>query len=203
MSSPLPIPVLFVDPKLDRKIAQELGQELAAGCTWIEKVFGIAKPGYRKGQDGKISRQPEIYMNNTSKDYYVVLPDDRIKSFIFFTLDAPFSIDFDKGDEAEYELSIFCWVNLHKLDGGRNYDYTEELAMDMIRVLRESNTYSERFPHLEIDLDPSKLFQRFDLPEDYYRYMSYPYSGFRIDAKILAWDNPSCFQFVNTNIPPC
>jgi len=201
--TPVPVPVLYTDPKLQNKIAQELGLELQAACTWIEKIFGVAKPGYRAAADGKVSRQPEIYMNDGTKDYYVVVPDDKLKSYIFFALDAPIPIDFDEADEARYELSLFCWVNLHALDGGRTEDYTNELAMDIVRALRASDVYSERIGELSIDLDPQRMFERYNLPDDYYRYMSYPFSGFRIGMTVLSWDNPECFPFVNTNIPPC
>lgn len=133
--------------------------------TWLVDIYGRAYDF--KSDKNKIL--PYFYLNNG--DYVNVLPNDAVYSQCFFRAKGNESINFDTNKESrrkertkfERNLSLIVWVNLEKLDysGNVDYIYTENLKLDVIKVLKSSHDVSKITAHY--DEDTKKVFEGYDL----------------------------------------
>jgi len=164
-----------------KNIAAKL-QEL----TWIDTIYGRAYD--IKDDNGKV--KPRTYFNQ--KDYLDVLPHDTTLSQCFFRAKGNETVNFDTNKESrrtetskfERNLSLIFWVNLQFLEysGNIDYIYTENLKLEVLKVLKSCNNVSKITAYY--DEDAKKVFEGYDLEEGKRQFLMYPFDGFRIDFTV-------------------
>lgn len=198
------VPSAAADSILDARIVALIQTQLAT-LSWVEKCFGIASIAEMKKEDGSIERFPRIMSQTTTgvKEYIDVRYDDSLKAQIFFERNGEIVMgENDEFDQVSYPLSIICWANMNKVDAGRAYDFTEMLAGDVIRILRDQfdSNISDR---LDIELRAENVYSKYTMSDVENRFITAPYTAFRISFVYTEFQSGACYTFTPIGGTPC
>jgi len=200
MSVCIPIPPQITTPVLEAKVVQDL-QNLFSPISWLENAYALTRIGIEKTEKVSEFKYPQIYSGDSTKksEYYDLRPNDKLKSYCFFEIDAPY--EYDQTQElATYFLSVVFWFNLAKISG-RNYDYSSELVAHVLKILKASD-YHAKLEDIKIEKRPDEIFAKYSMDEMESQFLMYPYGAFKISFKIT--DEADCFiDFVPTNPNSC
>ena len=155
---------LFDSPRYYDKIIQEINLDLT-GLGWIDTVYPLAMMG--EDEEGTF---PEVYSNDGSRENIRAFPSGN--SISFFTIE-----DQDQEDESDYfdcPLSLIVWADLTKVDGTKEYNYTNELVIEVYDVLTSHGAYN-------ISIDYQGVFDGFtQLEKLENQNVMLPYTAFKI-----------------------
>jgi hypothetical protein len=128
-------PQRYTTPKLHDYIVDAIQTALEA-LNWIEYVFPVVREGTKAGQ-----KYPQAYLNDGQVSAQVITPDEKVKSWSFFTLDNVDRVD-EESDFSIYTLSLTVWLQLNKTHPEKEYDHTAERIDDIIGVLEAQHCYN-------------------------------------------------------------
>jgi hypothetical protein len=208
--------VLFANPVGIDAVIQSIQQDLYAGLPWLTKSFGRAyefKEAYQDESSVKSQRIPKVFVGVTDTgqgEYYNVLPNDNITAQSFIAVKGfenwPLSDQFAKYNQngLNRQLSVIFWVNLEQIDPSKKYIFTEELKIDVEKILKANPFVSSLLRY--VDERAEDVFDTYDLrtvnytvDDDATQYLMYPYAGFRFDVQVdyaeFATCNPFAFRF--------
>ena len=199
--------ISYIDPKVElvpNPVALDNAiqsiQERIATLTWLEKSFGRAivqsrhqenKEAFAKNESSRMTRDvvyPEVY---NKREPLNVMMNDNIKSYSFFHVRDPLKftdyLPLDMSTPAVQPISLITWVNLQKIDPAKQYNFSEELRSEMIKLLK----FSTNFVITESFIGYDKIFNPFTITETFRQYLKPPYAGWRIDGE-LNFDFSTC-----------
>ncbi len=189
MSYKSPIILPIPDPILLDQLIQDIQQDFQANLDWLEYAFGRAKPF---NDNGFI--EPRVFYSQTTAtkegEYRDVWPNDFWQSHCFFLTEGPEEyqdyINIPKSRNVWIRpISIVFWVNLHRIDSTKNYDFSEELKFDVYTRLKQ-------FRHVEVtnfvDNSATEVFQGFNIQDTDSKNFAYPFTGFRIFANLSGYE---------------
>ena len=200
MSICIPIPPQITSPMLEVKVVQDL-QNLFSPMSWLENAYALTKIGLEKTQEVTQFKYPQVYAGDTAKkaEYYDLRPNDNLKSYCFFEIDAPLEYD-QTQEQANYFLSVVFWFNLAKISG-RTYDYSSELVGHVLKILKES-VYQAKISDIKVEKRPEEIFSKYSFNEQESQFLMYPYGAFKISFKVT--DEADCNAiFTETNPNSC
>jgi hypothetical protein len=196
------IPTPASDSVLDAKIVSQIQSALST-LAWLDACYGIAESSEMKKDDGSIEKFPRIYSNLSTKEYTDVRYDDSLKAQIFFERNGEIEFGNDSEiDEVAYSLSLVCWANLNKIDPGRNYDFTDMLAGDVLRILRE-NFESNISDKKQVELRAENAYSKYTMKDVENRFITLPYTAFRISFTYTEFQSGACYEFTPIGGTPC
>jgi len=142
---------------------------------WLEYAFHRAY---------SFKRVPMVYIGN--KEYFTVLPNDFAKSFCFFIGRGPDSIPDNApqlGWTAVFEKSVdlIFYLNLDRIDSAKDYIYTEQLKLEVLRIIQRTpgckalNIYNETL---------EDVYSGFTLKEVNDNLLKKPYAGLRFNLQL-------------------
>lgn len=182
-----------VNSSLTTKIIEDL-QALFSSKVYLDKIYPEAKVGRQQLED-RVHTFPRVYLNDGSKDYIDVMPDDKLKGYTFFEIE----IDSYNRQEEEYTVTInqVFWFNQNKIDN-RNYDYTHELIADILKTYELSSTITEE---IEVNTTLEDIYSRYDLPQERVQHLMYPYTGVKFTFTVTICESLECipdFTLIST-----
>jgi hypothetical protein len=196
ISYPNPIVELPPEPQGVDLAIQPIQALLAAGLPWLEKVFPRAVKQIKRLNRAQVLQQrvtdivePEVYNN---REPYILTPNDHLRAFCFFYPADPVSFPnydpYDNSQVAQQDVSIIFWGNLKKIDPVRNYNFSEELRMQAINLLRSRPAYTITNSFIEFE----QAFAPFTvMTEGMRQYIKPPYFAFRINGT-LSFNYSTC-----------
>jgi len=116
---------------------EHLRNDLITKLSWMEYVF----PAVQVGEDiDNKKRFPQIYCNDGTMETMAILPDTKVKSFIFFEIE---NIRYGKDPlaENEYNINLICWYNL-KIIQNLSFNYDSILQAEIIDILQLNDCYN-------------------------------------------------------------
>ena len=183
-----------VSAVLPGRVIEQLTEQLSA-LTWLETVYPLAQIGLRNVQlngNDRPLRYPMVYRNDGKTYQHIISPDRSTQSFAFFELNAPYNFDFNdvniRTGRVQYNLNVVVWLNLPRIDGGRDHDFTEELIQDFIGFGLLGADYS----NLSVERRQELIFNRYDYSIAEEQFLIYPYSGFKVSFTLNSSYNPLC-----------
>lgn len=194
------VPTNPTDAILDARVVYLIQQQLAT-LSWLEAVYGIAEVAEMKKDDGSIEVFPRVYANlsSTPKTYHDVRYNDSLKAQAFFERDGDYVLGEDgEEDQISYPLSIVVWANLNKVDAGRSYDFTDQLAGDVLRILKDN--FDAHIDEYRIDLRSASAYSKYTLSDVENRFITLPYTAFRISFRYTEFKSPTCYTFTPTAV---
>lgn len=197
------VPAVLADPLLDAKAAQELQVLITTECTWIDKVFALARVGVTKLVSGAAFNYPQAWAANTTtkkSEYIDLRPDDSVNAYSFFESDGAFQ--FLEDDQVQYPLSLVVWYNLPKLNGTKTYDYSRELAADILRVF-DASVYKNKISDLEVNYIPSEIFSKYSMQQEDTQFLMYPYGAFKISFNYINYVELDCLPTFSAGTEAC
>ena len=168
----------ILDPKgIDAKIV-EINNSLST-LTYIEKLFGRA---YLLSQESQLV--PKVYQG--SKEYFNVLPNDALKCFSFFEANKPrenelYTDPLDRIDSLSTEISMIVFGNYEKIDRTKGYPFSEEIIIDILRVLATNNGVVVNRVY---DTSIEDIYSNYKLLEDQKLLLHYPYFALKFDMDV-------------------
>lgn len=202
MSTCVPIPPQITNPTLEAEAVQKLQNLFTANLIWLENCYALVRTGFEAHQEEKKYKYPQIYagLSNKKAEYYDLRPNDQLKSYCFFEVEAPY--EYNQEDQtAKYSLAAIFWYNLAKIDG-RNYDYSSELIAHVLKVIRGSE-YLTKVIDIKVEKRPEEVFSKYSLnPLTDNQFLMYPYGAFKIS--FIFYDNADCLpDFIALNPNSC
>lgn len=186
--------LIISNPKgIDAAIA-ELQTKLA-NIPYIDKVFGRAFRSIEVTKDKKQIEVPKVYQG--SKEYYTALPNDNLKSYVFFiaTGDDEY-LDFNRSQSNEItrDVSLIFWGNLKKINPAKDYIFTELIKADLLRELSFASPVQSI--NSIVDEEFSEIFKEFRAADKLYigkeQDLMYPFAGVRINMTLAYRDSFDC-----------
>ncbi len=156
---------------------------------WLQKAFARVTPqtGKYPDEEGRDKRArnefvyPEAY---TKREPVNMMPNDNFQSYCFFVANDPTSFpEYDHTDtetKASQPVSIIFWGNLKKIDPSKEYNFSEELRMNVIDVLRKNSDFELNESFIGYD----RIFAPFTITETFRQYLKPPFFGFRFDGTL-------------------
>jgi len=163
-------------PQLLHRSVQGVVAILRNNLPWLTHPYGVVETVVDE-QDRKV-RYPAIYRQDSTKYYQTALPNEKTMSALsFFEKNGESRIVWDAGSPQlmgswRHPVNLAVWCNLPKIDN-RGYDFSGELAADVLRVLR-----LYQIPFDTLDLRIERVFERYALKEK--KLLFYPFAGFKI-----------------------
>ena len=190
-------PNTYATPKLHDKVVQDINSNLA-DLSYIDYFYPIVHLGFT--DEGET--YPSVYMNDGTFDNYMVFPDNRVRSFVFFELDESGVSNMAIDEDTEFSLSLVFWGNLETISTVKRYDYTSEIITDIATILGGMDAYDMTYV-----IGSDEVFDKYSLyKENEKQTLLRPNTGFRIDFKIkgdaLCWSDqsPMASDMINTEI---
>lgn len=193
-------PALLASPILDQKAVQDLQVLLDNEIPWLDVIYPIARVGITKIEGGGTFNYPQVY-SGSGAEYLDIRPDDSLSAYSFFEVNESFPVDADE-DLTNYNLSLIVWFNLPKLNGSKGYDYSRELAGDILRVFNES-LYSGKISGITLDFNPEDIFDKYSLQQEDTQFLMYPYGAFKINFNYEQLEDIDCFTVFATGSNGC
>lgn len=190
-------PPFFADPVLVDEVIQDFQTALASDLSaWLLFVYPKTKIGVGKNEDGSVSTYPQVYNNDGSGKYIDVRPNSKTRSFLFFEVNDPNTINIDRNaDENSYDLSLVCWFNLLEIDSSRSEDFTMELVADTINSINAIAKYKGLISvDVDVEINPENIFDKYTLPQEDTQYLLYPYGGFKLNITVITFDDVDCID---------
>lgn len=189
-------PNSFSNPVMDAKIVQDIQALFGAELDWLQICYPIARIGITsRGQDQELVeyKYPQIYKNDGSENYIDVLPDSGLRSYCFFEVDSPYKEN-SAMDTNSIDLCIIFWINLKKLDPGRDYDYSRELASHAAKVLQESTGFASSISSsgITFEYSPERIFDKYSITQQDEQMMMYPYAAFKMSFTVDDYLDTGC-----------
>jgi hypothetical protein len=189
-------PIIELNPSpvaLDLAI-QSIQQKLS-GLGFFEKVFGRAiaqqKVNTKQEQGSNAPRIqiiPEVYNNREPLDLMI---NDNLAAYCFFYCKDPLKFeDFEHhalSQPVSVPVSIICWMNLEKIDSSKNYNFGEELRLQIVQKLAQCPELKLTESFTEFD----QVFKPFTITETFRQYLKPPYYGARFNGN-LYFDYTEC-----------
>lgn len=125
---------------------QELQKELAP-IDWLEYSFGRAFLAVRPQTSEPNYLYPAVYVG--SSDYYDASPNDELRAYSFFAVEAPSRPEsYEVGEYIKFtqQVSLTLWGNLNSVNTFLNNIYGDEhfgsnLLQDVLRVIRDNRSF--------------------------------------------------------------
>lgn len=178
-------------PQLVYQAVGDVLPVLRAELPWLTHLYGVVE-SMQDEKDRKV-RYPVIYRQDSTKFFQAVLPNEKTMSALgFFEKNGPSSMSWDSGAEYvmgtwQHPVNLVCWLNLPKIDT-RGYDFSSELAADLLRVLRLQDIGFE-----SIDFRMDRVFDRYALAEK--KLLLYPFAGFKLPLTLTSRYNACTTPF--------
>jgi hypothetical protein len=171
----------IISPQLAQAPVAILLEHFAATLPWLSDAYGLVQTGTAK--DGK-SKTPQLYRQDGSLHHIDVSPDDRMKSLLFFERTGASSVEWNDATQRAgtwtHSYAAVMWLNLPRIDKGRDYDFTDELLQDFLfRGLRDSPLASA-LQFEEAEQRSERVFSRYTNWPVNQQLLMHPYSGFRV-----------------------
>jgi hypothetical protein len=188
-----PVITLISNPvNIDRPI-QEIQEQLAT-LDWIEKCFGrswLAVKSVPQGTTKKLYSVPQVWQGHTDgrpADMLEVLPNDNLKSQVFFRVNDPITIrEFvPNGDSMmRASLDIIFWFNLREIDPSIDYVYTELLKGQVQRVFANMTLSPDSdLKPIRIWETAEQVFKGYDISRLADANLVHPWGGFRFECEL-------------------
>jgi hypothetical protein len=186
-NNPSNLPLLSNPVGIDLPI-QELQQELATFCPWIEYVFGRAWMGMKQQNSEPNYLYPAVYSGG--KDYYDASPNDNIVSQSFFYIDGDHRVNSSEYEVGEYlklsaPVSLIIWGNMEAINdayglGYNDEKYTHVLLQNVLNTIRKNRAFTIN----RISDNDRNVFTEFSIRTKNNRMFYYPYFCYRIKMDV-------------------
>lgn len=180
---------MIADPvNVDRPI-QELQQALAA-LPWIEKSFGRAFDSY-KVVDGRPYIYPQVWQG-PGKDLLEVMPNDNLKSQVFWRLEDPIAVvEYvpDGYSQMRASVSGIFWFKYTDIDDTLNYPFIELLKGSAQRAITTALLTDSSVEITRIWEGADNVYRGYTLDKIAKQELVYPFGGFRIDCDLTFLEN--------------
>jgi hypothetical protein len=185
-------------------IVEHIQNQITPYIIFADRVAGIAKIQTRNeinAQGTTVNKKFPVYFNNNKTnckifDYIDLIPNDKLKSIIYYEENGTSFIDCD-GRWINYSSNIrlVCWVNLKKIN--QTLMDTSILEALLIKNLPE---YISNLPYISkimiMNIRPVTkdvgIFSRYTYNEAELQYLMYPYDYFAFDMTINWSLSKSC-----------
>lgn len=181
-----PAPTAIPDPQLAQAPVHTLLAHFATALPWLTDAYGLVQTGVDKNKN----KAPQLYLQNGGLLHVDVLPDEKMGALSFFEYDGP--AEFEWADPLHlsgyvtHPLALVVWANLPLVDPNRGYDFSAELATDMLtRGLLGSPLGADLTPG-SIEQRAERVFQRYQFPPERQQLLMYPFAGFRVPFTVRA-----------------
>lgn len=184
MSLTLPaVPDLFLKPRFDDRIAQNIQVKLAT-LPWLDRVYHIARVGIISKD--KLS-YPQIQSNNSTSKAFDIRPDNRVGAYSFFEVNKPYELNTYEG-VSSYFLSLIVWANLNKITPPTTTDITGDLIRDVIKKIELCGG-----GEFVVEERPEEIFSNYSgLTQEKGQHLMRRYAGFKIEFKVVSGTTSDC-----------
>lgn len=178
-------------PSLMDRVVASLQDGLAKSLPWLDHAFGIAER-LVKEQDGVRRYTPNIYLGGD--EYLLLLPDQGLGNFAFFTIDDPEQVEWSVGDTSRLTatFSLIVWLDMRTVEDDNDERNTEAIKAQVLRALNGgiwvrtgSISLSAIYSRAE------NVFAGFTLDEVDNQFLMSPYTGFRFEGMMMVKDDCS------------
>lgn len=167
-------------PQLLYRAAGNAAALLRLNLPWLSHVYGVVETII--DETNRKVRYPAIYRQDGTRYHEAVLPNEQTMSALaFFEKNGESRVVWDGGaaylaGSWRHPVTLIVWCNLPKIDS-RKYDFSGELAADVLRVLRE-----HKVPFDSVDFRMDRVFERYALADK--KLLFYPFAGFKIHLSL-------------------
>lgn len=178
-------------PSLMDRVVASLQDGLAKSLPWLDHAFGIAER-LVKEQDGVRRYTPNIYLGGD--EYLLLLPDQGLGNFAFFTIDDPEQVEWSVGDTSRLTatFSLIVWLDMRTVEDDNDERNTEAIKAQVLRAMNGgiwvrtgSIALSAIYSRAE------NVFAGFTLDEVDNQFLMSPYTGFRYEGMMMVKDDCS------------
>lgn len=169
------LPLIGIDLEL-----QKLALKLST-IPWLAKSWGRAKTINGVLIKSK-TNEPMVYLSKT--EYYTVLPNDSFNAYSFWGVSSP-EKSMDQSNTVQtsilMETQVYCiiWCNLRQINKLRDYIYTQELVLDVLKSLKSCANFTLS---QVIDEKVEDIFKGYTLNPTQRDLLMYPYQAFRVEG---------------------
>lgn len=175
--APLPIP----EPALAQQPVEVLLAHFRAVLPWLSDPHGLVQTGVLA--DGR-SKYPQLYFQDGQRYSKGLWPDDHMKALSFFEYDGPTAFEWDdptcQSGYATYPLAVVAWGNLTRIDPKRPYDFSPQLATDLLTRGLLGSPLGYAITPASIEQRAERVFARYTFPPEKQQLLMHPYAGFRL-----------------------
>jgi len=194
-----PIP----NPQLAQAPVETLLAHFATALPWLDNAYGLVQTGVLKDK----AKMPQLYEQNGTLYHRDLYPDDSLATLLFFERDGASEIVW--GDALHlaghyvHPLALVCWLNLPLIDPLRGYDFSSELALDVLTrgLLKSPDGLSGLIEPGEIEQRSERIFQRYAFPQERQQLLMWPFAGFRIPFTVKQQYRPCDAPFTRLSPP--
>jgi hypothetical protein len=168
-------------PYLAQAPVEALLSHFATALPWLTNPYGLVQTGVdKKGTH----RYPQLYRQDGGLHHMDVYPEQTAAAVSFFEYNGPTEVAFT--DPMQYTgdlthpLALVAWVNLQEIDPQRGYDFSSELALDVLTQGLQRSPLGSRLVVGEIEQRAERIFARYSFPQERQQLLMYPFAGFRI-----------------------
>ena len=178
------------DLSLTDRVAASLQDGLAKCLPWLDHAFGVAER-LVKEQDGVRRYTPNIYLGGD--EYLLLLPDQGLGNFSFFTIDDPEQVDWSVGDTSRLTatFSLIVWLDMRTVEDSDERN-TERFKAEVLRAL--NGGIWVRTGSIAVSAIYSRaenVFAGFTIDEVDNQFLMSPYTGFRFEGMMTVKDDCS------------
>lgn len=181
-----------------------LQKAFTAKLPWLTKSFGKAERMYNRTGSANAIRETDTSLDyffpavwvGQFKDPINMLADDNYDAYTFsFPVDSATPIDFEQNGQNRYNrgLAVIFWFNLPKIDSAKTYDFTEDLIIEIEKVIRSTPFLYNNGVEIESITDvPQDIFAEFspELVEN--QRLIYPFRGCRFNLTTFYQSESNC-----------
>ena len=189
--------VPYVKALLSTEIVEGVQADFASK-VYLDKIFPLAFVGEQKKKD-VTHKFPRVYLNDGGNKYIDVMPDKKLKGFMFFEIVGLENFN-NAQDEVTMTFNTIFWFNLRKIDD-KGYDYKEELLTDVLKTFK-NGFLSNDIVNMNVEENFENIYDRYTLPQTDKQFFMYPYSGFKLTYTVTRCLDLDCLDdFTITNSP--
>jgi hypothetical protein len=186
--------LLIPDPRLAQKAVQNILIQLGTILPWISHAYGLVQTGQRV-VDKKTYLYPQLYRQDGSPYFLDLRPDQGMQAMAFFERNGPSTVEWDEGamniaGTWRHPVAMVVWCHLPAIDPRRRYDFSDELAADVLRALTSIGLDIET-----IEQRAEQVFARYRLQLADQQLLMYPFAGFRIPMVLTDRYSPCAAPF--------
>ena len=162
---------------------------LEKNLEWLQKAYPLTQRA-SVTVNNTTFRYPVVYKTDSRQYFEKVAPDARLSGFSFFEQNGPMQFvdqvlqpSFGRQLMTQrFSVSLIFWVNLSKINIGKDFDYTDELIADVLNNANmRVNTDITRIENMQVETRNDFIFSLYDYDQTDKQYLLYPYSAFRIN----------------------
>jgi hypothetical protein len=188
-------PAHIPNPLLAQQPVSVLLAHFATALPWLTNPYGLVQTGV----DKQGHRYPQLYRQDGGLHSMAVYPEQTAPAVSFFEYDGPTDISFTDAmqysGELTHPLALVAWLNLKEIDPKRTYDFSAELALDMLTQGLQKSPLGHSLVVSQIEQRAERIFNRYSFPQERQQLLMYPFAGFRVPFTVTQLYAPCAVPF--------